>query len=94
MTTSYAITLLNLYHLQNTWASHYNRISNGTNTLTILHQMGKNHWALLKRNFKVANTDIKSRAYQSLVSPKLEDSCSAWDPHAKDQQLKLEKSKT
>ena len=45
MTASYTITLLNLYHLQNTWASHYNRISNGTNTLTILHQMGTNHWA-------------------------------------------------
>jgi hypothetical protein len=45
MTTSYKITLLNLYHLQNTWASHYNQISNGTNTLTILHQLGTNHWA-------------------------------------------------
>jgi hypothetical protein len=39
----------------------------------------------------VANTEIKSRAYQALVRPKLEYSCSVWDPHTKDQQQKLEK---
>ena len=36
----------------------------------------------LKRNIKVSNTDIKSRAYQALVRPKLEYSCSVWDPHS------------
>jgi hypothetical protein len=39
----------------------------------------------------VANTKIKSRAYQALVCPKLEHRCSVWDPHTKDQQQKLEK---
>ena len=39
----------------------------------------------------MANTEIKSRAYQALVRPKLEYSCSVWDPHTKDQQQKLEK---
>jgi hypothetical protein len=39
----------------------------------------------------VANTEIKSRAYQALVRPKLEYSCSVWDPHTNDQQQKLEK---
>jgi hypothetical protein len=45
----------------------------------------------LKRNLKVANTEIKSRAYQALVCPKQEYSCSVCDPHTKDQQQKLEK---
>jgi hypothetical protein len=44
-----------------------------------------------KRNLKVANIKIKSRAYQALVRPKLEHRCSVWDPHTKDQQQKLEK---
>ena len=52
MTTYYTITILNLYHLQNTWASHYNQISNGANTLTILHQMGTNHWAFQNETLK------------------------------------------
>ena len=56
--------------------------------------MGNNHWAFLKRNLKVANTEIKSRVYQSLVPPKLECSCSVWDPHAKDQHLTLEEKYT
>ena len=39
----------------------------------------------------MANTQIKSRAYQALVRPKLEHSCSVWDHHTNDQQQKLEK---
>jgi hypothetical protein len=39
-----------------------------------------------KRNLEVANTQIKSRAYQALVRPKLEHSCSVWDHHTNDQQ--------
>jgi hypothetical protein len=61
-------------------AKYYNITSNGNKSLDFL-----------KRNLKVANTEIKSRAYQALVRPKLEYSCSVWDPHTKDQQQKLEK---
>ena len=53
--------------------------------------IGNKSLGFLKRNLKVANTEIKSRAYQALVRPKLEYSCSVWDPHTKDQQQKLEK---
>jgi hypothetical protein len=60
-------------------AKYYNITSNGNKSLDFL-----------KRNLKVANTEIKSRAYQALVRPKLEYSCSVWDPHTKDQQQKLE----
>jgi myo-inositol-hexaphosphate 3-phosphohydrolase len=48
------------------WNLHYdNIISNGNKSL-----------GFLKRNLTVSNTDIKSRAYQALVRPKLEYSCS------------------
>ena len=63
------------------WNKHIdNTTSNGNKSL-----------GFLKRNLKVANTEIKSRTYQALVHPKLEYSCSVWDPHTKDQQQKLEK---
>ena len=62
------------------WNKHIDNItSNGNKSL-----------GFLKRNLKVANTEIKSRAYQALVRPKLEYSCSVWDPHTKDQQQKLD----
>jgi hypothetical protein len=63
------------------WTKHIDNITpNGNKSL-----------GFLKRNLKVANTEIKSRAYQALVRPKLEYSCSVWDPHTKDQQQKFEK---
>jgi hypothetical protein len=43
----------------------------------------------LKRNLTVLNTDIKSRAYQALVKPKLEYGCSAWDPHTNEYKKKI-----
>ena len=63
------------------WNKHIDNItSNGNKSL-----------GFSKRNLKVANIKIKSRAYQALVRPKLEHRCSVWDPHTKDQQQKLEK---
>ena len=44
----------------------------------------------IKRNLKVSNTDIKSKAYQALVRPKLEYSCSVWDPNQSQHIHKLE----
>ena len=44
----------------------------------------------LKRNLKVSNPNIKSKAYQALVRPKLEYSCSVWDPHQSQHTHKLE----
>jgi hypothetical protein len=63
------------------WTKHIDNITpNGNKSL-----------GFLERNLKVANTEINSRAYQALVRPKLEYSCSVWDLHTKDQQQKLEK---
>ena len=63
------------------WNKHIdNIVSNGNRSLSFL-----------KRNLKIANTETKSRAYQALVRPKLEYSCSVWDPHMKEQQIQLEK---
>ena len=62
------------------WNLHYdNIISNANKSL-----------GFLKRNLRVSNTDIKSRAYQTLVLPKLEYSCSVWDPHTSEHTQKLE----
>ena len=62
------------------WNLHYdNIISNANKSL-----------GFLKRNLQVSNTDIKSRAYQTLVRPKLEYSCSIWDPHTTEYKHKLE----
>ena len=62
------------------WYLHYdNIISNANKSL-----------GFLKRNLRVSNTDIKSRAYQTLVRPKLEYSCSVWDPHTSEHTQKLE----
>ena len=53
------------------WNQHHdNIVANGNKSL-----------GFLKRNLKISNTDVKSRAYQSIVRPKLEYSCSVWDPH-------------
>ena len=62
------------------WNLHYdNIISNANKSL-----------GFLKRNLRVSNTDIKSRAYQTLVRPKLEYSCSVWDPYTSEHTQKLE----
>ena len=44
----------------------------------------------LKRNLKVASPEIKERAYQSLVRPKLEYNSCIWDPHHQSQIHQLE----
>ena len=63
------------------WSKHiYNITSHGNKSL-----------GFLKRNLKIANTEIKSRAHQTLVRPKLEYICSVEDPYTKDQQQKIEK---
>ncbi|XP_071133190.1 uncharacterized protein [Mytilus edulis] len=44
----------------------------------------------LRRNLKTSNQNIKSQAYQALVRPKLEYSCSVWDPHTSESISKIE----
>lgn len=44
----------------------------------------------LKRNLKTSNQHTKSQAYQALVRPKLEYSCSVWDPHTSESTSKIE----
>ena len=62
------------------WSKHTNNIIANSNQ-----QLG-----FLRRNLKTANVNIKSQAYLSLVRPKLEYSCSVWDPHTADQINKIE----
>ena len=62
------------------WNLHYDSIiSNGNKSL-----------GFLKRNLTVSNRDIKSRAYQALVRPKLEYSSSVCDPHTNEYKKKIE----
>lgn len=62
------------------WDTHINNISaNGNKTL-----------GFLKRNFKISNQQVKTQAYQALVRPKLEYSCTVWDPHTTEAIHKLE----
>jgi hypothetical protein len=42
---------------------------------------GNTSLGYLKRNLQISNPEVKSRAYQALVRPKLEYSCSIWDPY-------------
>ena len=44
----------------------------------------------LKRNLKTTNPHIKSQAYQALVRPKLEYSCSVWNLHKTESVSKIE----
>ena len=61
------------------WNKHIDNITlNGNKSLSFL-------------NLKVANTEIKSKAHQALVRPKLEYNCSGWDPHTKDQPILAER---
>ena len=53
------------------WNTHIDNItSNGNKSL-----------GYLKRNLQISNPEVKSRTYQALVRPKLEYSCSIWDPY-------------
>ena len=62
------------------WDTHINNITaNGNKTL-----------GFLKRNLKISNQQVKTQAYQALVRPKLEYSCSVWDPHTSESIHKLE----
>ena len=62
------------------WDKHINDItSKGNKTL-----------GFLKRNLKTSNQQVKSQAYQALVRPKLEYSCSVWDPHTSESKSKIE----
>ena len=51
---------------------------------------GNKSLGYLKRNLQISNPEVKSRAYQALVRPKLEYSCSIWDPYTHDNINKLE----
>ncbi|XP_071123809.1 uncharacterized protein [Mytilus edulis] len=52
--------------------------------------IGNKSLGLLKRNLKTSCQNIKTQAYLALVRPKLEYSCSVWDPHTVEQTSKIE----
>ena len=51
---------------------------------------GNKSLGYFKRNLQISNPEVKSRAYQALLRPKLEYSCSIWDPYTHDNINKLE----
>jgi hypothetical protein len=61
------------------WDKHINDITS----------KGNKALGFLKRNQKTSNQQIKTQAYQALVRPKLEYSCSIWDPHTSESIEKL-----
>ena len=52
--------------------------------IDIITSNGNKSLGYLKRNLQISNPEVKSRAYQALVRPKLEYSCSIWDPYTHD----------
>jgi hypothetical protein len=62
------------------WTQHTNNIvANANKSLRFL-----------KRNLKTSNTNIKWQVYLSLVHPKLEYTCSVWEPHTEEHSNKIE----
>ena len=55
------------------WSQHVSSISG----------KARNVFGLIKRNFLELSTISKKTAYTTLVHPKLEYGCGAWDPHFK-----------
>jgi hypothetical protein len=53
------------------WNEHINNISSKANSTL----------GFLRRNLQIGSREIKTRAYQTLVRPTLEYSCTVWDPH-------------
>lgn len=51
---------------------------------------GNKMLGFIKRNIKTPNQQIKSQAYRALVRPKLEYSCTVWDPHTSESINKIE----
>ena len=51
---------------------------------------GNKKLGFLKRNHKINNQDIKSRAYKTLVRPTLEYCIVVWDPHTTKAALQLD----
>ena len=44
-------------------------------------QKANNTLAFLRRNLRIHNTPLKTRAYQTLVRPLVEYACTVWDPY-------------
>ena len=62
------------------WDKHINDITS----------KGNKALGFLKRNLQTSNQQIKTQAYQALVRPKIEYSCSIWDHHTSESIRKIE----
>ena len=62
------------------WGSHLDNICKKANSIQ----------AVLKRNIRVSDQNIKAAAYKSLVRPHVEYCSTVWDPHTKTQKAKIE----
>jgi hypothetical protein len=62
------------------WNNHISNITSKANSTL----------GFLRRNLQIGSRDIKTRAYQTLVRPTLEYSCSVWDPYERTYINKIE----
>ena len=49
-----------------------------------------NTLSFLKRNLNISNSNLKEKAYQSLVRPTLEYACTTWDPYQQNNKHRIE----
>jgi hypothetical protein len=49
-----------------------------------------NTLSFLKRNLNISNSNLKEKAYQSLVRPTLEYACTTWDPYQQNNKHHIE----
>ena len=53
-------------------------------------QRANNTIGFLKRNLNISNSNLKEKAYVSLVRPTLEYACTTWDPYQQNNKYRLE----
>ena len=53
------------------WNSYIQKVTSKANSVL----------GLLRRNVRIASKAVKTQAYEALVRPHLEYSCTVWDPH-------------
>ena len=60
------------------------------NHISNICQRANNTIGFLKRNLNISNSNLKEKAYMSLVRPTLEYACTTWDPYQQNNRYRLE----
>ena len=58
--------------------------------ITNICKKANNTLSFLKRNLNISNSNLKEKAYQSLVRPTLEYACTTWDPYQQNNKHHIE----